>query len=73
METYLEEINGYEVSPEFLNRIKSFFYILSKKAPRYYGDINRFLSRIESKNKIAADIMAFLQEKIKIGKELVQV
>ncbi|MCL2087942.1 MAG: hypothetical protein FWH14_00520 [Oscillospiraceae bacterium] len=69
---YLREINEYEPSQELLNRVKSFFYILSKKAPRYYGDIIRFLMRLAGKNKTAEDIMTFLQDKIKTGKELVK-
>jgi len=73
LEAYLQEIDDYELPQELLNRIKSFFYILSKKASRYYSDITRFLVRLQGKNKTVADIMIFLQEKIKTGKELVKV
>ena len=69
---YLNEIDEYEYSPEFLNRIKGFFFTLSIKAPRYYNDITRFLSRL-SKNETAASILEFLQEKINPSKELLKV
>ena len=73
LETYLREINDYNISQALLNGLKSFFYILSKKAPRYYGDIIRFLSQLGDKNKTANNIMIFLQDKITTSKELVKI
>jgi hypothetical protein len=69
---YLNEIDDYEISQELLNHIKVFFYVLSKKAPRHYGDITRFLEKLKTKNSTAESILEFLHDKI-TGKELVKV
>lgn len=70
LEAYMDEIKNYDITLSLLNSLKSFFYILAKNNQRHYGDILRFLVQLQSKNKIAKDIMIFLQEKITHEKEI---
>jgi hypothetical protein len=73
LEAYLNEINDYEMTSALTNSLKSYFYVLAVHVPRYYGDIVRFLMRLQGKNNIAKDILQFLQEKINENKELMKV
>lgn len=65
LEVYLNEIDDYDISERLLNQMKSYFYVIGKKSQRYLGDLQRFLTRLQSHgNKTAGKISVFLQEKL---------
>lgn len=73
LEAYLEEISRYETTERLLNQLKSYFYVIAKKSERFNGDVQRFLVRLQAKrNKIAKEILVFLQEKLPLNKELMK-
>lgn len=54
LQVYLEEISDYDVSAGTLNYLTAFFYVLTREAVDYQGDIMLFLS--ETKGCIAKKI-----------------
>jgi len=70
LEAYLIEINGYTVTDALLNRLKSYFYIIAKRLPRYINDIKRFYAQASFKNnKTAKSIYQFLDDKFLLNKK----
>ncbi len=47
MQAYLEEISDYNVSAGTLNHLTAFFYVLTRDAADYQGDILLFLSELK--------------------------
>ncbi len=46
LQAYLEEISDYDVSSGTLNHLTAFFYVLTRDAVDYHGDILLFLSEL---------------------------
>lgn len=47
LQAYLEEISNYDVSSRTLNHLTAFFYVLTRDAVDYRGDILLFLSELK--------------------------